>query len=442
MFSPKVRSIAGASVLAFAALAACASQDEDAEDGADALSGACVATKEKFYAAGSKQSWENVKRACSADVQRHKESQAQNFAWFNDSPLGLAGPPLGVLLAIMEDDTKNWPDTLGLGQVFPTGEDKDHPRMGLPFGMVYQRNPETNLNHVFFSCGACHTGRVVGPDGQIKLITGAPNTEIDAQLFGWRLRTSILERYAKVETAVQNGKAVVVYDDEGFPKFTLTPEGKALENKAQAKVRSMPGIGINSAKEWVTLGLAWNTVMKKLVAGAVKTDMLYGKLQNEAGAYKAGDPKSPLNAGPRPGRMDAYGFASGLVYTHAMRDDYFAKIKARYGADYKNHPFFKGIQANGDTDLFLKARDRIRSNPKEWLSPEPAPIDVKSLFFLDDRPNVGWDANQATSARVIASGTSAVGDPWNVNLPIHEGMNDFVKMLPPDPYSSPWRGPR
>jgi hypothetical protein len=427
------------SAVAAAALLACAAPDDGAEGaGGAASTGTCEAYRTAFIAGEA--GFADMRKQCAKEVADYTASQPQNFDWFKNSPLGLSGPPLGILLAIM-DDTEIWPrtpdqmNTLGLG-TNPEPEDRSHPRMGLPYGLVYEKNPETHLRHVFFSCAGCHTGRVIN-NNKIELVHGAPNTEVDAQMFGWRLRDSMLGRPGKPGFAVveTDASGAYVFDEDGFPKFTLTDSGKKLRSRAIEKTRNLPGVFKGDTTESVIYELKWDEIMKKLVAGAVKTDTLYGALPQKAGSYP-GDARSPKNVGPRPGMMDAYGFASGLVYTHAARDDYFAKIKARYGADYQRHPFFEGLVTPGqsDADLFAKARERIRNNPTDWLAPEPAPVDVKSLFFLADRPNVGWDGNQATSARVIASGTSSVGDPWNVNLPIHEGMGDFIGGLPPSPY--------
>ena len=55
----------------------------------------------------------------------------------------------------------------------------------LPYGMAFEdpaMNPSATTENVFFSCGACHTGRVI-VDGKIRHLYGAPNTEVDAQMY-------------------------------------------------------------------------------------------------------------------------------------------------------------------------------------------------------------------------------------------------------------------
>jgi hypothetical protein len=38
------------------------------------------------------------------------------------------------------------------------------------------------MDRVFFSCAACHVGRVV-VDGKMKFLPGMPNTQIEAQYY-------------------------------------------------------------------------------------------------------------------------------------------------------------------------------------------------------------------------------------------------------------------
>jgi hypothetical protein len=69
-----------------------------------------------------------------------------------------------------------------------------------------------------------------------------------------------------------------------------------------------------------------------------------------------------------------------------------------------------------------------------WAPPVPAPVDVKSLNWATHRAHANWDGNQAASARTLASGASATGDPRMVNVRIHEPLNPFIDHLPPPPY--------
>lgn len=440
----RTRTTLGLGLAVAATIVACQSTEDDTGEGAGAASTQthCAEAQRSFFAGEG--DYDAVRDVCNKEVDAYLKSQPENFDWFKNSPLGLGGPPLGVLMAMMDLYKDIWTDTLGLGDHPDKGTDAD-PKTGLPYGMTYGINEETGLRQVFFSCGGCHSGRVLGPDNKIQFVYGAPSTEVDAQLFPWRVRETIL----RLVTLERDGNGEIVLDAEGNAKFTEnTAETDKLRKRAKELVGQQKG---RSSKWWLfaeaselamdikeklAYDLAWGKILNKLVANAVKTETLYLKLPTASGSYPENDNRTPNRVGPRPGMMDAYGAASGLVYMHAARDDYFKKIKDRYGADYAEHPFFKGLVTEGqsDADLFAKARQRLRGNPGEWMPKEPATIDVKSLFFTNDRPNVGWDGNQGTESRVIASGTSSVGDPWNVNVPIHKGMNGFISALPPVAY--------
>jgi len=261
--------------IASAAAVACGSAETDADGpesaGAAAASAAtsrCEATKADF-AKGSV-GFAAVQQSCNEAVSTYLDSQRENFDWFKNSPLGLGGPPIGLLLAMM-DDREIWPtNSLGL---FPnqTEQPAEFADKGLPFGMVYAANPETRLRHVFFSCAACHTGRVVGADGKIKMLHGAPNTEIEPQSFGWRVRESLLGRPGKegLVAIVKDEAGNYVFDEQGIPKFTLTATGEKFKKAAVSKTLSLPGVFRGDGVEAAVFQLGWEKVMKKLVAGVV-----------------------------------------------------------------------------------------------------------------------------------------------------------------------------
>src|SRR5690606_21790118 len=69
-----------------------------------------------------------------------------------------------------------------------------------------------------------------------------------------------------------------------------------------------------------------------------------------------------------------------------------------------------------------------------WAPPVPAPIDVERLNWAVDRYHANWDGNQGASARTLASGASATGDPRTLNVRIHDSLNQLIDNLPPPPY--------
>jgi len=97
-------------------LLACTSADESSDSsGADISTSACSSAQADFINKGTG-SFDAVREACRKDVSDYTDAQGQNFDWFKNSPLGLAGPPLGILLAMMDDHDIWPPNSLGLGK--------------------------------------------------------------------------------------------------------------------------------------------------------------------------------------------------------------------------------------------------------------------------------------------------------------------------------------
>jgi hypothetical protein len=181
------------------------------------------------------------------------------------------------------------------------------------------------------------------------------------------------------------------------------------------------------------------SVMQDLIAVGVKTHFIYHVVAKN-NAYKR---PLPDIFEDRPGQMDAFGVASGLVAIHTRRkDNSFLEFVRR---DNPESPFFSGFsKANGlpadtagMTDRVADAAaaaDRIFKNVSSWAPPVPAPIDIKSVTWATERYHANWDGNQGASSRTLASGASATGDPRMVNVRIHEPLNPFIDNLPPPPY--------
>ncbi len=308
--------------------------------------------------------------------------------------------------------------------------EKDRPDFGSPGAM----------DRVFLSCAACHVGRVsVG--GRMKFLVGMPNTEIEAQYYSKLL---MLTSAALVESGfdpasstpvnpasiVPNRNAVRALYAEMLKKALDRPEtiyGPSPAQIARAKIQ--------------TLAVADNfpSIVKDFIAVGVKTHFIYYVVAKNNG-YKQPRPDVLED---RPGQMDAFGIASGLVAIHTRRaDNSFLRFVQ---SDNPKSPIFTGFsKANGlpadvpgmteaVTDPKVAA-DRIFKNIAAWAPPVPAPIDVKSVNWARDRYHANWDGNQGASSRTLASGASATGDPRMVNVRIHEPLNPFIDNLPPPAY--------
>jgi hypothetical protein len=311
-------------------------------------------------------------------------------------------------------------------------ENWEHDRPG--FG-----SPGT-LDRVFFSCAACHVGRVM-VSGKMKFLAGMPNTEIEAQYYSKLLMLT--------------GAALV---ESGFDPASTTPVNPAAIKPNTSAVRALYAEMLDKARQRPetlygpspaqiargkiqTLAVAdeFPSAMQDLIAVGVKTHFIYHVVAKN-NAYKQ---PLPDVFGDRPGQMDAFGVASGLVAIHTRRkDNSFLEFVRR---DNPDSPFFSGfskanglpVDVPGLTDRTADARvaaDRIFKNIPAWAPPVPAPIDIKSVNWATERYHANWDGNQGASSRTLASGSSATGDPRMVNVRIHEPLNPFIDNLPPPPY--------
>ncbi len=299
------------------------------------------------------------------------------------------------------------------------------------------------MDRVFFSCAACHVGRVM-VGNRMTFLPGMPNTEIEAQYYSKLL---MLTSAALVESGFDPSSAAPV-DPTGIKPKTAAIRALYTEmlNKARLHPETLYGSSpadIARAKRQ-TLAIAedFPSVMQDLIAVGVKTHFIYHVVAKNNGYKQA----LPDVFEDRPGQMDAFGIASGLVAIHTRRkDNSFLDFVKR---DNPDSPFYAGFsKANGlpaDVPGMTErvtdpkaAADRIFKNISAWAPPVPAPIDIKSVNWATERFHANWDGNQGASSRTLASGASATGDPRMVNVRIHEPLNPFIDNLPPPPYPFP-----
>jgi hypothetical protein len=309
----------------------------------------------------------------------------------------------------------------------------DRPGFGTPGAM----------DRVFFSCASCHVGRVM-VSGRMKFLPGMPNTEIAAQYFSKLL---MLTSAALVESGFDPTSTAPVNPAAIRPNTSAV---RALYTEMVDKARRRPETLYGSSREEIarakiqTLAVAdaFPSVMQDLIAVGVKTHFIYQVVAKNNG-YKQ---PLPDVFEDRPGQMDAFGIASGLVAIHTRRpDNSFVEFVRR---DNPNSPIFAGFSKRNGLPVDVPglsepvtdakaAADRILKNLGAWAPPVPAPIDVKSVNWATERFHANWDGNQGASSRTLASGASATGDPRMVNVRIHEPLNPFIDNLPPPPYPFP-----
>ena len=288
-------------------------------------------------------------------------------------------------------------------------------------------------------------GRVM-VSGKMKFLPGMPNTEIEAQYYSKLLMltgAALVESGFDPETTTPvnpanirpNTSAVRALYAEMLDKARQRPEtlyGPSPAQIARGKIQALAVAG------------EFPSVMQDLIAVGVKTHFIYHVVAKN-NAYKQ---PLPDVLEDRPGQMDAFGIASGLVAIHTRRpDNSFFEFVRR---DNPKSPFYSGFSKTnglpadvpGMTEPVTDpkaAADRVFKNISAWAPPVPAPIDVKSVNWATDRYHANWDGNQGASSRALASGSSATGDPRMVNVRIHEPLNPFIDNLPPPPYPFPGR---
>jgi hypothetical protein len=308
--------------------------------------------------------------------------------------------------------------------------ERDRPGFGSP----------GTLDRVFFSCAACHVGRVVVA-GKMKFLPGMPNTEIEGQYYSKLL---MLTAAALTESGFDVTSTTPVNPANIRPNTAAIRALYAeMLDKARQRPESLYGPApaqISRAKiQALAVADEFPSVMQDLIAVGVKTHFIY-QVVAKNNAYKQ---PLPDVLEDRPGQMDAFGIASGLVAIHTRRpDNSFLEFVRR---DNPKSPIFTGFsKANGlpadvpgltepVSDAKL-AGDRILKNIAAWAPPVPAPVDIKSVNWASERYHANWDGNQGASSRTLASGASATGDPRMVNVRIHEPLNPFIDNLPAPPY--------
>lgn len=442
-------------VLALATLASAA--------GAVACGSEGEAVEETDHAAVASGEWKSEADRRDLEVDAYLRRERTNFDWFKNSPLGFSGVPMVLLPVFKHMYPEIWTDYVGLadhpdnyegGKLKP---EADRPHR-LPYGLAFEDAAfETEggppVRTAFFSCGACHTGRVV-VDGKIKHLFGAPNTEADTQLYSQRMiqtaaRFFDLDAPANTEEEKEAATktmeivrlvAVMAQKDLwAMNPFGISPFGKGVAAWTRA----------TEELAWIALNI--KTVIGNLVASAKKARLIYETIPDWNNSYDGAiaGRSQPNNYGPRPGEMDAYGIATGLVALHSLgTPNFYERLGKKLVPTDPGFRFFQvDVEAQIPTTVTGEAHDLARraalmpvifgadgDHSREWMATKPAIVDIKSLFRSKDRFHAGWDGNQGSDARVVASGTSAVGDPKMVNTRIHAGMNDFINGLPAPAY--------
>lgn len=319
----------------------------------------------------------------------------------------------------------------------------------------FQEAPETDA--VFFSCTACHQGRVIvggrmDGDGNVVergktvFLPGMPNTEVEPQAFSRALLETglaLIESGFSIDAeALPSDPGVVVPSSPAIVALYTRMLSRAMDDEI---VKTIYGPGPDEVRrarlQTFRVALDFPTHVGGIISTAIKTQYLYYQVGKRF-AYSPDNSQRASPDQPVPdvlvgniGQMDAFGAASGLVAIHTLRPDgSFIRFMHR---DNSENPLFAGLpgvpgfEASAEPEA---AGKRIRDRLAAWAPPVPAPIDIPGLSWTAHKVLANWDGNQGAAARALSSGTSATGDPRKVNVRIHEPFNPFMANLPPAPY--------
>src|SRR6185369_8683896 len=200
-----------------------------------------------------------------------------------------------------------------------------------------------SMDRAFFSCAACHVGRVV-VNGKMKFLPGMPNTQIEAQYYSKLLMLTgaalVKSGFDATSRTPVNPNNIEVNRDAVQALYGAMIE-KAL-HRPETLYGDSPDAIARGKLQTLAVANAFPDVIKDLVAVAVKTHFIYYVVAKN-NAYKA---TLPDVLEDRPGQMDAFGIASGLVAIHTRRpDNSYMQFVQR---DNPKSPFFTGFsKANG-----------------------------------------------------------------------------------------------
>ncbi len=315
----------------------------------------------------------------------------------------------------------------------------------------------SRVDAVFFSCSACHQGRVIVGGrmddagriverGRMRFLPGMPNTEVENQYFSQLLMETGV---ALVESGFGAGSVVLPKPDDIKSDTKMVTAlfrrmiDRALDAETVKTIYGPDPANVDRARvQTHRVASDFPHYVGDLISTAIKTQYVYLQVSGRY-AYHPRNPhrKSPDQRAPDPinnriGQMDAFGVASGLVSIHTLRkDNSYLRFICR---DNWQNPLFGLLGVNPGPSCnakeLLAAGQVIRDSIGQWAPPVPGPADIPSLSWTGHRELANWDGNQGASARTLASGTSATGDPAKVNVRIHEPLNPFISNLPPPPY--------
>jgi mono/diheme cytochrome c family protein len=313
-----------------------------------------------------------------AQFDAYLAQNANGFESFKNAALGNLGVPMVMFRLFPILFPQYWgPPSMNFA---PVGFAQDpYEQRVLPLGLGYAGSTPAvttpagpvNVNVVTLTCMGCHGGRVQGPDGIVRTIPGAPNTQFD-------------------------GFRTAVYATVNDPGYTAAAFRAALAAEPAGWVYGDPSLLAQETLErdiFMAPGGA-EGMLAQLQEGS---NFFATRFEETLGTYTYGlTPNAPNPAGPTPGYLDAIG---------------------------------AGITIVVDPTVLTPAQVQAA------LPPAPAMIDIMSVWMQNARPAAQWDGSiEDHLHRNLAAEFGVIGSPTNVNMRNADVTTLFTAAMPSPPY--------
>lgn len=356
--------------------------------------------------------WDALRAACAADIDRAVAADPVGFAWFANAGNGFAGTPLvlQLLLPRLAPDIWGPPEAafarFGLfpdptpGRILPRGLGVTG-TLGRPRDAAGRLTGEidhtrTDLLVVTLACGSCHSGQVETPQGT-QVIEGAPNTQFDVR--AWRAAFGATAARHFTPDLIGTAEAPGATARRLVELLDAAPPGTFA--------RGLPGLGeADVARVDATQRAVFKAKLIPILQGfaatvAARADAV--ALQTRPGG-PYGQPTSPGLAGHSAGQSDGSGdlMADLIAFAHA--------------------------RAGG-------TREALLAGAHPDLPRFATVTDAASVWRGADRSVGQWDGSVLDPFwRNIAAQLPIVGDPAKVDLENTWIVAEFLQSLPPPPY--------
>ncbi len=330
--------------------------------------------------------WEKERKIRQNKLNHYININRKNFHSFSEEPLGNTGIPFVLWSMLQEAFPDLWNEMVikEMG-AFPSKEYGYNLPEGFAIGkssIPLINKPLLNkirVNIVNLTCSACHTARVIGPDGNIIKIIGAPANTFNAHkfrdvLFKVANNPNFNEKYLKDQFKVMEKKYGKNWPYHSiFKRFQAMVDNKVFNEKADLVVPK---------------------VKENITSIEIKRKKFLSRFYGPQASY--------LVDQGIPGGLDAFSTAAF-------------------------------IQVPNNFDELNESGQEVMM--KEYFGQGPPMIDIMSVWNQEVRNWAQWDGNIPTKLmRNLGSAIAVIRDPVLVDFHVVKNATDFVNFLPPPPY--------